>query len=388
MYRKTYVNINTTILENNIKNIRENYPDYKYYIGVVKNDAYHHGIDVIPSLIAGGINYLAVSSLDEAMEIRNKFKEIPILVLEPINIEFMSIALKNKITITVDSLDYLVALEKEKISGNLKIHLKIDSGMNRLGFKDKKELEEAYNLVENNDNLFLEGIYTHFATSGRGDIFYYEQLRKLNDLIDFMEIERIPIIHFDRSLTFVSHEKIPKANGIRLGIMMYGFSGSAVLNKNFKNWLRKLKRNLLGKSEANNYISQNNLNLKTAFSLYSEVISLRRVRVGEKVGYNASYEVLNDGFIATIAIGYADGVTKDYNFVYINNKPYEIVSDSMDMLMVLVDDSVKVGDTVEVIGDNNTIQMVARRLNTNGYHVFNNITPRVPRVYLDKKKGK
>ncbi len=107
MYRKTFVNIDTTVLENNIKDIKKKYPDYKYYIGVVKNDAYHHGIDVIPSLIEGGINYLAVSSLDEAMEIRAKFEDMPILILEPINLEFIKVVLDNDITITIDNLDYL-----------------------------------------------------------------------------------------------------------------------------------------------------------------------------------------------------------------------------------------------------------------------------------------
>ncbi len=259
--------------------------------------------------------------------------------------------------------------------------------MNRLGFKDKSELEEAYSLINESDNLFLEGIYTHFATSGRGDIIYHEQLKKVNDLISFMDLQSIPIVHFDRSLTFVSHNKIPIVSGIRLGIMMYGFSGSVEPNNSFINILRKIKRNLLGKGESNNYISENNLDLKTAFSLYSEVISVRKVKSGETVGYNATYKVMSDGVIATIAIGYADGVTKDYDVVYINNKPYKIVSDSMDMLMVLVDDSVKIGDTVEIIGKNNTIRSIALRLNTSSYHVFNSITTRVSKVYLNNKKG-
>lgn len=381
MYRNTYALINKDIIKENVEEIKSKYNTYKYYIGVVKNNAYSHGIDIIPSLINGGINYLAVSSLDEAMNIRATYKDIPILILEPIDLKFIDVAIKNKITITIESLDYLKELLAKKISKKLKVHFKIDSGMNRLGFKNKIEIEEAYALINEDKYLELEGIYTHFATAGRGDIYYNKQLEKVLYLLMGIDLKKIPIIHFDRSLTFVSHEKISCVNGIRLGVIMYGFSGSVKSNLTFKN---KLKRKLL-KREID-YISENDLNLKTAFSLYSSVIAIRKVDTGERVGYNASYIVDSPSFIATIAIGYADGVSKDYGYVVINNKRYPIVSDSMDMIMVKVDESVKVGDTVEIFGEKISINETKSRLKINGYHLFNMITSRVPRIYKEENK--
>lgn len=380
MYRKTYALINKETLKNNVSEVKRKYPNYEYYFGVVKNNAYGHGDTVVSALLEGGINYLAVSSLDEAMNIRKFAKKIPILILEPISLEFIDVAVKNDITITVDNLEYVKSLTKLKLNQTLKVHFKIDSGMNRLGFKNRNDIKTSYELITKKENIFLEGIYTHFATSGRGDNYYDFQVNNVYNLIEDIDLDTIPIIHFDRSLTFVSHNKLKNVNGVRLGIVMYGFSGSVNPDTSFKGKLRKLKKSLSG-IKTSPYISVNNLNLKTAFSLYSSVISVRKVCMGEHVGYNATYVAPSDGYIATIAIGYADGVTKDFKYVYINNRKYEIVSDSMDMIMVFVDSNVKIGDKVEIFGDHIKIKEVTRLLNTNSYHLFNMITSRVPRIY-------
>ena len=107
MYRKTYVEVNIDNLKNNVENIISYYNDYKYYFGVVKGNGYGHGIKyVINEIIESGVNYLAVSSLEEAMEIRNINKEIPILILEPIDLTFLKICIDNNITITVHDYNY------------------------------------------------------------------------------------------------------------------------------------------------------------------------------------------------------------------------------------------------------------------------------------------
>ncbi len=89
MYRKTYARIDGKILENNVKEIKKKYSDYKYYFGVVKNNAYGHGMRVVQNLIRGGINYFAVSSLEEALLVRKYTQDIPVLVLEPVDVEFI-----------------------------------------------------------------------------------------------------------------------------------------------------------------------------------------------------------------------------------------------------------------------------------------------------------
>ena len=135
MYRKTYARIDGGILEKNVKEIINKYDKYTYYFGVVKNNAYQHGIKVVNNLIRGGVNYLAVSSLEEALDIRKYNFEIPILILEPIDLAFIDDAINGKVTLTVDNLEYLKNLNKLSLSYAINVHLKVDSGMNRLDRK-------------------------------------------------------------------------------------------------------------------------------------------------------------------------------------------------------------------------------------------------------------
>lgn len=386
MYRKTYVKIDNQILTDNVKKIINKYQSYKYYIGVVKANAYGHGDYIVNDLIKGGINYLAVSSLEEAVSIRKYQKEIPILVLEPISLEYLDTILDNNITITIDSLEYTKLLLEEKISSKLNVHIKIDSGMNRLGIKNKKEVNEVVKLIQNNKTINLEGIYTHIGTSGINDIYYDKSINNFLELTSDINLFSIPIVHLNRSITLVHHKKYPFETGVRLGIIMYGF------NQSIENptGIRKIKRDLLikrlGISES---ILYNDLDLHTAFSLYSEVISIKKVKKGEYVGYGANYIAKEDIIVATIPIGYNDGIKKSMKYVSINNKEYEIIGDvCMDMVSVKIDKSVKLNDKVEIFGNNISIKKVANRTNLNAYHILTSITTRVPRVYSDNKEIK
>lgn len=382
MYRKTYALIDEDILKQNIEEIKNKYNDYKYYVGVVKNNAYGHGIKIVNSLIEGGVNYLAVSSLEEAIEIRKYNREIPVLCLEVIDLEYIYDCINNNVTITVESLEYLEELMKIKLDYNVKVHLKLNTGMNRLGMNSKKDVNKCYELITNSKKLKLEGIYTHFATSGVSDKHYDEQLEKFKQLTKDIDLSSIPIVHLGRSLTLVNHDKPDFVNGIRLGIVMFGFSQSIKEDKSLRGKLRELKRQrLIKKYNISKTYLENDLKLNTAFKLYSNVMTIKKVKEKEFVGYNANYIVDNDTKIAIIPIGYADGVTKKYKYVYINNKKYEIVADSMDMLMVKVDNSVKVSDKVEIFGDNITVRQVSILNGCNSYKVFNMISNRVPRVH-------
>ena len=386
MYRKTYVEVNNKTLTNNVKEIILKYNDYKYYFGVVKANAYGHGDYIVNDLIKGGINYLAVSSLEEAISIRKYNKEIPILCLEPISLEYIKDIFDNSITITIENKDYVKELINKKITKQLKVHLKLDTGMSRLGFTDKEELTESIKLLKENNNILLEGIYTHLATSGINDIYYDKQISKFEELTKDINLKEIPIVHIGRSMTLVNHSKLSFVNGVRLGICMYGFNNSL----SEPTGLRKIKRDrLLKRLNISQTILTNNLNLKTAFTLYTEVMSIRKIKQGSFVGYGAGYIAKEDTLIATLPIGYVDGMNKLMKYVSINNKKYEIIGEiCMDMTMVKIDDTVKLHDKVEIFGNNISIKEVSRRLNTNAYHILTGITTRVPRVYDDKTEIK
>lgn len=386
MYRKTYVKIDNSILTNNIEKIINKYNTYKYYIGVVKANAYGHGDYIVNDLIKGGINYLAVSSLEEAISIRKYNQEIPILVLEPVSLEYLDTIEKNNITITIESLEYTKELLEKELNSNLKVHLKLDTGMNRLGIKEKEEVTEAVKLLKENKNIILEGIYTHIATSGITDIYYDKSIENFKYLTSDINLSEIPIVHLNRSITLVHHQIYSFETGVRLGIIMFGFNQSI----QEPTGLRKIKRDLLIKKLGiSNSILSNNLDLHTAFSLYSEVISIRKVHKDEFIGYGANYIAKEEMIVATIPIGYNDGIKQEMQFVSINNKLCKIVGDiCMDMITVQVDDTVKLHDTVEIFGKNIPIKDVSKRTKSNAYHILTGITTRVPRLYSDNTEIK
>ena len=389
MYRRTYLEVDCENLKNNIINIKQNYPNYKYYFGVVKNNAYGHGAYIINSLIEGGINYLAVSSLEEALKLRQFNEEIPILVLEPIHLEFLDKCLKNNITITVSSMEYFNELLTIELPSQLKIHVKLDTGMNRLGLQKSKDLQELLQKLPKNPNLFLEGLYTHFATSGINDKHWDNQLEKFKEITKDVDLKSIPIIHMGRSITLVTHDKLPFCNGTRLGIVMYGMSQNMPAGKGLKAFLRKLKNNRNKKKlHISPTTTTNNLNLKTAITLYSEVMELRQIHKNDFVGYGALFTATADTMIATIPIGYGDGVPKNIKHVVINGKMFNVVGEvCMDMISVQVDNSVKLYDKVTILGgDQLPIKKVANECGISSYTLFTGITNRVPRVYTENNE--
>lgn len=388
MYRKTYVEINIDNLKNNVKNIINYYNNYEYYFGVVKGNCYGHGTThVINELIESGINYLAVSSLEEALEIRKINKEIPILSLEPIRLEYLDICIKNNITITVHDYNYAKELINKKIDKKIKIHLKIDSGMNRLGFKEKEQLNEIYNKFKNKENIEIEGIFTHFATLGINDKEWDNQLENFKKITSDINLKEIPIVHLYKSTAFINHPKLDFANGIRLGIAMYGYYSEPKYNtKGIKNKLRAIKRKI---NKKKNNISKTTtklpIELKPAFKMYTEIMQVKKIKKGEFVGYGAMYRAKQDEIIGIMPVGYDDGIFRKSKGrdVEINNKKYKIIGDiGMGMTAAKIDNTVKMYDKVTLIGDEVPIKYVAIHNGTTIYETMCNIGKQIPRVYV------
>ena len=214
-------------------------------------DHYGYGdINSAEAVIKGGCNYLAVATYEEALEIRNKIKNIPILCLGVVNSEFINECIKNNITITINSTQYLKEVVKEKHK-DLKVHIKINTGMNRLGISCKEELKETYGILRRED-INIEGIYTHiYNASSKED--YTKQIEKFKDIINCVDISNIKIIHVSASEALIKYHKPDFVNGCRLGIIMYGFT------------------------------EDKKLNLSSVVSLYSEVIQINELKNGDTV---------------------------------------------------------------------------------------------------------
>ena len=369
MFRKTYLEVDLNALKSNIGEIRKNFSDYKYYFGVVKANAYGAGIYCVNAMIEAGINYLAVSSLEEALAVREINKDVPVLVMEPICFEGLETASKNNITVTVDNADYF---DKMLASGiKIKFHIKVDCGMNRFGLTDKNAVKHIYDNA--NENVRLEGVFTQLS-SGAGER-YKKQLNLFTERTSLIDLSAVEIVHIDRSLTLEQHEKQNFANGVRLGIVMYGFSKMPpeVSKK------RKIFNKLTGKKPPEPSV----LCLKNVISFYSEVLEIKKIAAGESAGYGGMFDSKNDTLIAVMPYGFADFSLIGKTYVYIGSKKREIVVNYMDVTSAIVDESVKPGDKVEIFGSNITPRVASRLANANVYKLITSVTNRVPRVYKD-----
>lgn len=376
----SYVNIDVNRIKTNVRNIITKYNDYKYYIGVVKGNAYGHGFEIVKELVKSGINYLAVSTLKEALEVRS-LVDTPILCLQPIDINDLKIAENNNITITISSYKYYQELIKKKLK--LKVHLKIDTGMNRLGINKKEEIEEIYNELISNKNIKLEGIYTHLSTIGIIDKKWDNQVNKFFNLTSNIDLSKLDIVHIYSSNSLVVHPKLGFCNGVRIGILMYGVGPRPINYEGLKGRLRKIKNNYLRKKyKLSRILNDYDVGVEPGFELVSRVIEIKDVDKNEYVGYGLKYKTNKKCKIAIVPIGYADGLSlkNSGRNVLINDRPYKIVgSVNMKMLTVLVDNKVDLNDEVVVIGEN--IRYICNYTGVTPHNLLTMVPSSVPRIY-------
>lgn len=352
MYRNTYAEINLNHIEYNVKSIIEKYNHFQYYFGVVKANCYGHGaLESTEYIIKGGVNYLAVATLDEALELRKKYKKIPLLCLGLIKKEDIDLAVRNNITISILNKDYVDYLDINKLKKAI-VHIKINTGMNRLGITTNKEFNDVFNQLKEN-KINIEGIYSHIHSSNHKKATE-KQFHRFENITKDIDLSKIKIVHIEASDAITKYKKRPYVNGARLGIMMYGFTNDKALK------------------------------LKSTFKLYTHIIQINQLNMMDTVGYNAKYKALKREQIAVVPIGYADGILrKNTNrYVYIKKKRYKIVGNiCMDMLFIKIDSKVNLFDQVEIIKDNSHIKQIAKHLDTIVYEVLCNISSRVPRIY-------
>ena len=359
MYRKTYMQIDLDILSNNVKNIVNKYKDYKYHIAMIKSNAYSHCMYIVNTLIDSGINYLAVSSLDEALEVRKYNSEVGILCTEIIDIDLINEAIKNNITLTVESMDYLKHL-KEKC----KVHIKIDSGMNRLGVKTKEEFNNIIKYIKEHKNIYLEGIFTHFATPGIHDIYYDKQLESFRNITSDIDLKTIPIVHLSSSFILLNHPKIKEETGFRIGTLLYGYDVSLdEYGSDFKSKLRQARdKYLIKKNNISPVLRGTKIEVKPCMKVFTNVMSIRNVKNGDILGYGG-HRIFKDTKIAVLPIGYEDGIgTNNFGrYVSINGKKYNAIGPvCMCMMFIEIDNKVNIGDKVTILGDDITIGSLAR----------------------------
>ncbi|MDZ5474582.1 alanine racemase [Bacillus sp. 31A1R] len=369
-YRDTWAEVDLDCIMENVRNMKKHLPEEVELMAVVKANAYGHGDEQVAQVaLEGGATYLAVAFLDEAISLRRKGIQAPILVLGASRPEDINVAVKYNLTLTVFQKDWLN--QARKILTNkapIKIHLKLDTGMGRLGIREQSEIVDIEQILQVEKRFYLEGAFTHFATSDElNESYFKEQLERFETMLSWFNIKP-KLIHASNSAAAL---RMPNAhfNGIRYGIGMYGLTPSLEI------------QDILP------------FPLKEAFSLHSKLVHVKKVTKGEKISYGATYESNEDEWIGTLPIGYADGWIRKLQGqkVIINGIKVPIVGRiCMDQCMIKLPYELPVGTEVTLIGtqgnEHISINDVAEKLETINYEVPCLISSRVPRMY--KKSGK
>lgn len=341
-----------------LDHILHNYDEVKKRVGkkvlipVVKANAYGHGaIRVTEALVNHGADIFAVSLLEEALELRAVFKDIDILVMGVVDGDGLQVAADNKITLTVTSFNQIKNFLE--LTSPLKIHIKMDTGMHRLGFNDVSTVKALLEI--NHPNLVIDGIFTHFATADCDEEYYNKQLSLFKDILEELNYP-FDKVHVSNSSASIKYESaFDFTTHARLGISLYGCT-----------------------------LDENMDFLKETMVFKTKISHVRKLNKGDKLGYGITYEANNDEWIGVLPVGYADGfIRQNQNgYVSINDKRYQLVGRiCMDQCFIRIDQHVSKEDTVYLFGNGIHIDAVASRLDTINYEVLCVVGERVPRVY-------
>ncbi|MDD6466930.1 MAG: alanine racemase [Erysipelotrichaceae bacterium] len=352
MFRETWITIDLNAFEQNLKHFQTK---NKEVILVAKANAYGHG-DIEMCRFAYehcNIHWIAVSSLDEACHIHSHIPGLQILVLGHTPIMHIPTAIKQGITLTIPSLDYANALPA--ISSGLHAHIKIDTGMNRLGCKNLAELKETIAVLQQKQ-VSIDGVFSHYACSDdQQNDMTSQQLKQFQDMVMNCGYT-FPWIHIantdgsqcmDDSFT----------NAIRIGLGAYGFSTYQTLSP--------------------------------CLSLKTKIVLTKQIEKGEPVSYSSTYHAQDQQWLATIPIGYADGWSRkqEGRTVYLQDTPATLVGRiCMDQCMIHLPKYYPVGTEVELIGDHVSILDIAKDLDTIPYEILTCLSDRIPRIYTYQHK--
>ena len=350
MYRKTWLEVNLDAIYDNVRDIKK--ICNKKFIAVLKADAYGCGDNqVAKACLDAGADMIAVSSLDEAVILRNKGYDGELFILGVVDPSEVSVLIRYDIATAVVSPLWAQQVCHENCRG-LKVHLACDTGMNRIGMKDICTLHQCADMLKEHGCL-VEGIFTHFCNTDKADRSYTDhQFEKFREAVTSFS-EPFRWVHCDNSdATIFFKDDI--SNACRVGISLYGISP-------YKD------------------------DLKPAVSLYSEVFMTKAVKKGESIGYGWTYTSDQDELIGTCPIGYADGFIRKNQGrkVYVDGMYCEIVGRvCMDQCMIRLEHDVKPGTVVEIFGSHISLEKMADELNTIPYEIICLINSRVTRKYI------
>lgn len=370
--RPAWAEINLDNLAHNIREIRRLAEKQSQVMAVIKADGYGHGAaKIAQTLLDNGADCFAVAVLDEAIELRNAGFLVPIFILGYTQPERAAEVVKYDLEQSVYSFEAAKALSAEAIAQGktAKLHIKVDTGMGRIGFKADDEAVDIIRSIHALPGIKIKGIFTHFAVADEADKSYTElQFKKFRWICDNLEEKgiKIEIKHCGNSATIIDLPEM-HLDMVRAGIMLYGLAPSKA-------------------------VKLNKLVLKEVMSLKVKISHVKELEPGQSVSYGRRFVAERRSKIASLPIGYADGYTRLLTGkaeALVKGKRVPVVgSICMDQCMIDVTgiEDIAVGEEVVLFGEQLggfiSIDEIAEKLGTINYEVVCMISRRVPRVYI------
>ncbi|MBD3206789.1 alanine racemase [Candidatus Bathyarchaeota archaeon] len=374
--RPVWAEIDLNNLSHNIREVRRVTSSESLIMAAVKADAYGHGaVSCAKTFLENGADRLATATLGEAIHLRRKGITAPILCLGYVPSYLFPRALDHDVGVTIYSLEKALDLSKaaSDLNGMAKIHVKIDTGMGRLGFQALDKSLEELEKIADLSGLSLEGIFTHFAVADEPKEGYTrKQFAFFMEMVDGLEDKGIkfPLKHVSNSAAIIDYPEY-NLDMVRPGIMLYGFYPSV-------------------------HVDHDRVELKPVMRLKAQISHVKNVPAGTGLSYGLTFETIRESKIATVPAGYADGYSRTLSNrgkVLLHGMKVPIVGRvCMDQFMVDVTglSDVDVGETITLIGDGTddapTAEDLANILGTITHEITCGISLRVPRVYM--KDGK
>lgn len=362
IHRDSWVEINLDYLAQNIKEIKKQTPDNEKLLAVVKADAYGHGaVMLAPTLLASGADMLGVASIDEGADLRNSKITADILVLGAVPVWAVESAVKLNLAISVFSKDHILACQQafERTGIKPKVHVKIDTGMNRIG----AAVEDAVDFIDEIrkcDFIDFKGVFTHLANAEVREKTIL-QIEKWNSIISKINTDGL-LLHILNTAGQMCYD-VPNANMRRAGIALYG------LYPDFP-------------EDGEKRIPE----LKQILSLKGRIVHIHDAHDNEGVSYGHTFTAHGTRKIATVPLGYADGIPRGLSnkiFGVLNGKKVpQIGNITMDQMMFdITGIDAKAGEVITLLDENNSIDEWAKILGTINYELTCRLKVRLPRVY-------
>lgn len=366
-YRPTRAIVDLQAIRDNCRNIKKYVGDGTSVIAVVKADGYGHGeVEVARASLEAGATMVAVAIPEEAVRLRDAGITCEILVLGISPPSFAEKAAELAITLTAPSVAWMqLVLKDPGSSGNkLKVHVKIDTGMGRIGLRDADALKSLVSIIDQSDDVLLDGVYTHFARADEEDPHSTEeQFTKFMNLVGTLP-EKPRLIHVSNSAAALLYPNYA-LDAVRFGISLYGMAPSVYVGKALP------------------------FPLERALTIETELSYVKLLEKGQRVSYGGLYESTEDEWIGTLPIGYADGLRRGLRGqeVLIGGERAPLVGTiCMDQCMVRLPREMPIGEKVVLIGSQGdkeiTMDEWAARLETITYEIAVSIAERVPRIYI------